>query len=151
MSAVGDVDMADFPGRAYEIAWEEEGGSGGKFSSDDLKAVLKRFALFADHKQTGESKRARAAPVASAMESGNLVVVAREGRAQWFGPWLDEHEVYPNPKAHDDQVDATSGAYARLVQRPGRGIMDYYAGLAKQAKAKGEDRSALLRAAGLTR
>jgi predicted phage terminase large subunit-like protein len=52
-----------------------------------------------------ERFRPRALPVASRAESGNVKLVD----GAWVKEWLDEATVFPHG-AHDDQVDAVSGA-----------------------------------------
>lgn len=59
--------------------------------------------------ETGD-KVTRADPVASQAEAGNIKVVA----GPWNEDFLDEVEMFPNG-AHDDQVDAMSRGFARLV------------------------------------
>ncbi|HEY8743980.1 MAG TPA: phage terminase large subunit, partial [Chloroflexota bacterium] len=57
-------------------------------------------------------KELRANPVSSAAEAGNVLLV----RGAWIGAFLDEAEAFPGG-AHDDQVDAVSGAVAMLTRK----------------------------------
>lgn len=66
----------------------------------DIKAVA----------ETG-SKEVRAKPVEAQAEAGNVKLV----RGPWNRAFLDELGVFP-AGAHDDQVDAMSGAFSQLVQ-----------------------------------
>lgn len=63
------------------------------------------------HKVTA-SKEARAQAVSPLCEAGKVVLP--EG-ARWVGEWLDEHAAFPTGR-HDDRVDNTSAALARLAQ-----------------------------------
>lgn len=65
---------------------------------------------FRANKATG-SKELRANPVSSAAEAGNINLV----NGAWINDFLDELESFPLGE-HDDQVDATSGAFSKLRQ-----------------------------------
>jgi len=54
----------------------------------------------------------RANPVSSQAEAGNVKLV----RGKWINDFLDEAELFPYG-AHDDQVDAVSGAFEMLTRR----------------------------------
>ncbi len=56
------------------------------------------------------SKEVRANPLSSQAEAGNIKLV----RGPWINAFLDELEAFPNG-AHDDQVDAASGALSDLT------------------------------------
>jgi predicted phage terminase large subunit-like protein len=58
-------------------------------------------------------KFTRAGPVAARVNAGRLKLV----RGAWNRAFLDELSTFP-VGAHDDQVDALSGAYAMLAARP---------------------------------
>ena len=60
------------------------------------------------------SKTLRAAPLAAAAEAGNVCLVA----GAWVPAFLDEAEGFPN-SAHDDQIDAASGAQSELAEARG--------------------------------
>jgi len=100
-------------GKNVPIRMELEGGSGGKITIDHYtRHVLAGFDFRGD-KPTGK-KTERAAPFASQMESGNVFLV----RGAWNAPYMEELLLFP-VGAHDDQIDATSGAFNFLT--PGRG------------------------------
>jgi predicted phage terminase large subunit-like protein len=95
------------------IRMELEGGSGGKITIDHYtRHVLAGFDFRGD-KPVGK-KTERAGPLASQMQSGNLFLV----RGAWNASYMEELLLFP-VGAHDDQVDATSGAFNFLT--PGRG------------------------------
>ena len=56
------------------------------------------------------SKVDRARPVSAQAEAGNIKLV----RGPWNEAFLEEVSMFPSG-AHDDQVDALTGAFAELV------------------------------------
>ncbi len=76
--------------------------------------TVKALAGFDVHTEpvTG-SKEHRAEPFAAQSEAGNVKVL----RADWNHAWLTELCQFPHGK-HDDQVDATAGAFNRLALDP---------------------------------
>jgi len=104
---------AELDGRAVPIWMKQEPGSSGVESiSHYSRNVLNGF-IFRGIKTTG-SKSERAAPVSSAAEAGNVKLVY----GTWINDWLDEFEAFPLG-SHDDQVDATSGAFEKLRKPKG--------------------------------
>lgn len=100
--------MADT--RLVPIWIEEEPGSSGKIVTDHYaRKVLVGFA-FRGNRATG-SKIQRADPFAAAAEAGNVKLV----QGNWNTEFLDEIETFPLG-AHDDQVDAASGAFSKLFR-----------------------------------
>lgn len=95
-------------GRTVPIWMEQEPGSAGKAVIADYARLLDGYS-FHGEPSTG-SKELRAEPFAAQCEAGNVKLV--EGR--WNKTFLDELEIFPNG-SHDDQVDAASGAYNKLV------------------------------------
>lgn len=104
---------AELDTKEIMVYMEQEPGSAGKSSIDHYRRnVLKGFAFWG--KKTTGSKAMRAAPLASAAEAGNVKLV----RGPWIGDFLDEVEQFPLG-AHDDQVDAASGAFEILSEGKG--------------------------------
>ena len=102
---------AELDGKRVTIYMEQEPGSSGVNTIDYYRRrVLAGFAFYGN-KTTG-SKEIRANPVSSAAEAGNVKLV----RCPWINDFLDEAELFPNG-AHDDQVDAVSGAFEMLTRR----------------------------------
>jgi predicted phage terminase large subunit-like protein len=95
----------------YSIWVEQEPGSGGKESAENTIRMLRGFRVYAD-KVTGD-KETRADPYAAQVQGGNVKLIG----AAWNSSFLDEHEVFPNGK-FKDQVDASSGAFLKLVSGP---------------------------------
>jgi predicted phage terminase large subunit-like protein len=99
------------PHSPYEVGVEQEPGSGGKESAEATIRNLQGFRCFAD-RVTG-SKEMRAEPFAAQVQGGNVRLIA----GNWHYAYLDELESFPNGK-FKDQVDASSGAFARLTSKP---------------------------------
>lgn len=90
------------------IYMEQEPGSSGVSQIDYYaRQVLKGYSFWGV-KTTGP-KEERATPVSSAAEAGNIKLV----NGVWISAFLDEFEAFPEGM-HDDQVDAVSGAFAKL-------------------------------------
>ena len=65
------------------------------------------------------SKWDRAQPFAAQCEAGNVKLL----RGKWNRAYLDELSMFPHA-AHDDQVDASSGAFNKVVRRHGPVTID---------------------------
>jgi predicted phage terminase large subunit-like protein len=103
------LQTAQLDGYMVGIALEEEPGSAGKSVTHWLTKMLQGFTVYAD-KPTGD-KEVRAQPLAAQCEAGNVSLV----NGDWCSAWLDEVTTFPNAR-HDDQVDASSGAFIRLTR-----------------------------------
>jgi predicted phage terminase large subunit-like protein len=79
------------------------------FNPNGAKGLADR--VFAD-RVTG-SKQIRAEPFAAQVQGGNVSLVAGD----WVRDFLDEAESFPSGK-FKDQIDAASGAFARLTGKP---------------------------------
>ena len=123
MREVAAADHKRYRG-AVNIWVEQEPGSGGKESAIlsilNLAGYIVQTETAAgqqhrivDHLRVpGTGKIVRAQPLASQAEHGNVVMV----RGAWNRAWLDEMCAFPEAK-HDDQVDATAGAFNKLALR----------------------------------
>lgn len=107
MKIITETAKAD--GTAVEICMEQEPGSAGK---DVIAAYRKALVgyTFKGIPSTG-SKQVRADPLASQAEGGNIRLV----EAGWNTDFIDELCGFDRAE-HDDQVDAASGAFRRLVR-----------------------------------
>ena len=113
------LDNAKWP---QVVTWlEQEGGSGGK---DSAKVSIKNLAGFSVKAETATGdKETRAEPFANQAEAMNVKLV----KADWNEDYLIELGGFPNGK-HDDQVDASSGAFNKLAlgkQYPKPGAVKY--------------------------
>lgn len=100
---------AQLDGKSTNVYMEQEPGAAGIHLIDYYRRkVLEGYAFYGD-RPTGD-KVVRSNPVSSQAEAGNLKLV----RGEWILTFLDEVEIFPNG-AHDDQVDAMSGAMQILM------------------------------------
>jgi predicted phage terminase large subunit-like protein len=91
------------------VTWvEEDPGAAGKESAENTVRNLAGYRVRSE-RVTGE-KVVRAAPLSDQWEAGNVRLL--EGA--WNRAYLDEMEAFPAGK-FDDQVDASSGAFAKLA------------------------------------
>lgn len=105
----------------YTIGVEEEGGSAGKFVADAMLDALKQFHVDVD-RPTGD-KVARFGPFSAQAEHRRVALYgghwpsAREESRHWLQDYIWELESFPSEDVHDDQVDATSGAFKVMTSR----------------------------------
>lgn len=98
-------------GRNCHVWIEQEPGNGGKESAMVSARELVAFGPQFDRPQ--EDKVTRARPLAAQVEAKNFRVV----KGKFTKDFIDEAVVFPHGK-HDDQVDACSGAFNKLVLAP---------------------------------
>jgi predicted phage terminase large subunit-like protein len=106
--AVGEAARVD--GRAVTIGLPEDPGQAGKHQANYFIRQLAGYRIDTS-RETG-SKLTRAAPVASQVEAGNVVIV----RATWNHAFLEELRDFPFGHK-DDQVDALSRAFTVLTEK----------------------------------
>ena len=110
-------------GRDVPVRIEEEGGASGRSLIDHYRRnVLVGFNF--DGVRMGGSKEQRASPMSAAAEAGNVILKS----APWNSAFLDEFESFSPTCVHDDQVDATDGAFnciseTRLDPHIGSGML----------------------------
>lgn len=109
------VNTAVADGRTVMVRIEQEPGSSGKHTIASFVRRLRGYDVRGE--PSSGSKYERARPLAAQWHAGNVKML----RGPWNTPYLQEMEVFPQPAAHDDQVDASSGAFEDLTfQRGGR-------------------------------
>jgi len=101
--------MVDGP--KVRIIAEEEGGSSGKRTTEQLTRMLAGFSFCG--KRTTGNKEVNARPYASWVNQGRVKML----RGYWNEAVLDEMALFPLV-SHDDQVDACSGAFNDLSTIP---------------------------------
>jgi predicted phage terminase large subunit-like protein len=112
IKACAEDDRSTYGGSApYQIAVEQEPGSGGRESAESTLRMLAGFVCYAD-RVTG-SKQVRADPFAAQVQAGNVRLVA----GRWVQGFLEEAEYFPNSR-YKDQIDAAAGAFMRLTSEP---------------------------------
>ena len=95
-------------GNAYRVWVEQEPGSGGKESAENTVRNLAGFTVHAD-RPTGD-KALRAEPYAAQAEAFNVRML----RGDWNAAYVNELTSFPTG-TYADQVDGSSGAFAKLV------------------------------------
>jgi predicted phage terminase large subunit-like protein len=102
---------------------EQESGSSGVYTMDDLRVALTGFEFHPDSPRQNKTERAR--PTSSTAEAGKFLIVCDPGESgrpvppRWLKEFLNEVELFPNGP-HDDQVDAVSGAMKVLTKKAKR-------------------------------
>ncbi|GGH14722.1 hypothetical protein GCM10007036_14220 [Alsobacter metallidurans] len=99
---------AEQDGTKVRIRLPQDPGSAGKAYAQSLVRMLSGFDVKAEP-ETGD-KATRANPFAAQAEAGNVTLV----KAGWNEAYLDELTTFPMGR-HDDQVDASSGAFNALA------------------------------------
>jgi predicted phage terminase large subunit-like protein len=99
---------AEMDGTGTMISLPQDPGQAGKVQAKDYVSMLAGWTVKADP-ETGD-KVTRAEPFSSQCEAGNVYLV----QGSWNEAYLDELCLFPGG-AFKDQVDATSGAFGRLV------------------------------------
>ncbi len=111
MQATAERDAQKYGVGSVHVWIEQEPGSGGKESA---QISLRQLARFPVHAETvSGSKVVRAMPFVAQCQAGNVFLK----RGAWNEDYLDELLKFPYG-SHDDQVDATSGAYNKLMDQP---------------------------------
>lgn len=103
--------VASQDGLDVAIRMEQEPGSSGKSVIDGYRRLLVGFD-YQGVLSTG-NKVERAKPYSAHCEAGHVRLIS----GPWNKAYLDELVVFPSLEAHDDQVDASSGAFRELVKR----------------------------------
>jgi predicted phage terminase large subunit-like protein len=116
-----DEDLRKYNGEVV-VYTEQEGASGGKEVSQQIVRMLAGHPVFIDNvsgqryrtidgqKLPGEAKVIRAMGLSGQAEAGNVRIV----RGAWNADYLDEMVGFPET-TYSDQVDATSGAFNRIM------------------------------------
>jgi len=104
--------VAQRDGSLVPIRMEQEPGSSGVAVIDRYRRVVLAGFDFAGIRSTGD-KTERAKPLSAQAENGHVKLV----RGNWNTDFLNELAQFPTKGAHDDQVDAASGAFRELVKK----------------------------------
>ena len=108
---ISEQDRMNFQGIPYSVGIEQDPGQAGLSEAKDYIRILSGFnvKLYPARQQ----KIVRAAPLSSQVENGHVGVV----QAEFTEDYLEEMHVFPDG-AHDDDVDASSGAFNALSNNP---------------------------------
>jgi predicted phage terminase large subunit-like protein len=124
------TDTAKRDGKKVRISFPQDPGAAGKIVAANYTAKLAGWIVKATP-ETGD-KLQRAEPFAAQVEAGNVYML----KAEWNKDYIDELKDFP-ASAFKDQVDATSRAFAELIELPtgAENILEYYRQLAAKMKA----------------
>ncbi len=103
---------AQLDGEMVSVRMEQEPGSSGVGLVDRYRREILCGFDFRGVRSSGD-KTARAKPLSAQAEAGHVRLV----RAPWNLDFLNELALFPTAGAHDDQVDAASGAFRELVKK----------------------------------
>lgn len=97
-------------GYGVTVWMEQEPGSGGKESAENTIRNLAGFSAYAE-RTTGD-KVTRADPYSVQVNNGNVYLL----KAGWTEAFIEEHRYFPYG-TYKDQVDASSGAFSKLIPK----------------------------------
>lgn len=103
---------AKLDGKRVKIRIEQEPGAAGKKLINDFKRILVGYDV-EGIPSTGD-KQTRARAFATQVNAGNVRIMD----AEWNIPWMAVLRNFPHGK-HDDDVDATSGAFNEITEPSG--------------------------------
>lgn len=103
-------ETADSDGERVVVWLEQEAGSGGKESTEGTIRNLAGYVVKAE-RPTGD-KIFRADPFSVQVNNGNVMLL----KGEWNQPFIAELRYFPYG-THDDIVDASSGAFGKLVHK----------------------------------
>lgn len=107
---------AEVDGKDVEISLPQDPGQAGKVQAKDMVAMLAGWKVKAEP-ETGD-KETRAEPFSAQCEAGNVYLV----HGEWNEGYLDELCLFPGG-SFKDQVDASSGAFGRLISGKQYGML----------------------------
>jgi predicted phage terminase large subunit-like protein len=101
---------AEADGQNVQIWVEQEPGSGGKESAEGTIRNLAGYSVYAE-RPTGD-KTSRADPFSVQVNNGNISLLI----GAWHREYIEELRFFPF-STFKDQVDASSGAFNKLVNK----------------------------------
>jgi predicted phage terminase large subunit-like protein len=101
--------MAD--GKACHVGIPEDPGQAGVAQANSYIRELAGYRVWAE-RETGD-KVTRAEPFSAQWQRGNVLLL----RGEWNDRYLDYMEAFPTKGVHDDVVDASCGAFRRLLSK----------------------------------
>jgi predicted phage terminase large subunit-like protein len=98
-------------GDSVSVRMEQEPGSAGVAVIEDYARALAGFDFAGVRSSGGKVERAK--PFSAMCEAGQVRLLKKP----WNAAYLEELALFPSREAHDDQVDASSGAFREIVKR----------------------------------
>lgn len=120
--------IAHQDGAQCRIGIPQDPGQAGLAQVQYIVGQMAPFAVFAEKEGSDVigTKVTRAEPFSAQCEVGNVLLL----KGGWNEDFLTELASFPSG-AHDDQVDAATGAF-RMLTGPGTGMLDWIRGEARQ-------------------
>lgn len=118
------LSTAKLDGKLVDIGLPQDPGQAGVDQAQSFVTWLAGYTVWTE-RETGD-KLTRAEPFATQWQGHNVVLL----RAPWNQRYLDLMEAFPTPGIHDDPIDASSGAFRRLLEEK-----DIFRQFRKQAQA----------------
>jgi predicted phage terminase large subunit-like protein len=103
--------VAEADGDQCSVGVPQDPAQAGKDQADSYVRDLAGHGVYAE-RETGD-KETRAEPCAAQWQHQNIDVV----RGPWNEQFFSQLEAFPDPKVHDDAVDALSGAFRKLIEK----------------------------------
>lgn len=104
-------DRMNYPDKPYSIGIEQDPAQAGKVEVDLYRRLLSGFAVKAYPAR--QNKITRASGLSSLAENGNFYVLDKD----WTEDYINQLVAFPDGP-HDDDVDASSGAFNALSNNP---------------------------------
>lgn len=101
---------AETDGTDVEVVLPQDPGQAGKDQAQEYVTML--FGWTVTTRRPDKKKEVRAGPASAQWMAGNMSLV----RALWNDPFLQILCAFPDPAAHDDDVDALADAVAHVAQ-----------------------------------
>jgi len=121
--STGKLDIQQRKGPRTVIWHQRDPASAGLDSAQATNRKLAKAGLVAHFEAVSGDKEVRAGPWSSACEGGMVRLV----RGAWNEPFIEEHVAFPKGK-FDDQVDAASTGYSKLIEKQGKRTVRSYQG-----------------------
>jgi predicted phage terminase large subunit-like protein len=111
IKATSETDRINFPKYRYCVGIEQDPGQAGKAEAEQYVSLLSGFNVVIYPAK--QDKLTRASGLSSQAEHGFVYIL----EAPWNDEYLEQMESFPDG-AHDDDVDASSGAFNHLCNSP---------------------------------
>lgn len=120
--------LAGQDGKQVAVRWEQEGGASGKRDSRYIATLLSGYDAVGVRPQGDKITRAKGLAAQALARNVKLL------RGPWNEWWLNS--MHAQPAAHDDDMDAASGAFNDLAAGDSTGIATSYLGQKPKPKRR---------------
>lgn len=120
LEEVAREDLENYPGQRVSWWLETEAGIEGERRTADIVRRIQACGMHIKTEHPTGKKELRWEPLEGAAEAGNIVLCPGE----WRDPFRAEMAEVPGGR-HDDQADATAGAFVKLAARTSTRIREF--------------------------